>query len=136
MTVSETERRGNPAPGLSQLGLRLLLGAFSIVLFLVLAQRWSAQERAEREAFPMVSGTIRIAGLPASVELLRDARGLPHKISEQETQGWVGLGFCHPQDRRASCCGTLEASRTSSPSKSRRVGSGSDLPTLRIAWRK
>ena len=71
MTVSETERRGNPAPGLSQLGLRLLLGAFSIVLLLVLAQRWSAQERAEREAFPMVSGTIRIAGLPAPVGVER-----------------------------------------------------------------
>lgn len=101
MTVSETERRGNPAPGLSQLGLRLLLGAFSIVLFLVLAQRWSAQERAEREAFPMVSGTIRIAGLPASVELLRDARGIPHIFSEQEPQGWFGLGFAHAQDRLA-----------------------------------
>ena len=47
------------------------------------------------------TGTIRLSDLSTTVEVLRDDRGVPHVISESETEGWFALGFAHAQDRLA-----------------------------------
>ena len=101
MSVSDGSSADAPAPGLSQLGVRLLVGALLVVLAIVVVQRWGAEDRAERAAFPTISGTIRIADLPAPVEVLRDARGIPHVFAGSSAEGFFGLGFAHAQDRLA-----------------------------------
>jgi penicillin amidase len=99
--MSEGEQVDDPAPGLPQLGARLLIGALLMVAVLLLMQRWGAEERRERQSFALSSGTIRISDLSAPVEILRDARGIPHVIARREAEGWFGLGFAHGQDRLA-----------------------------------
>ena len=101
MSVGEGEQADVDTPGLPQLGLRLLLGALGVIAVLLVVQRWGDDERRERESFALVSGTIRISDLAAPVEILRDARGIPHVISRREGEGWFGLGFAHAQDRLA-----------------------------------
>ena len=101
MSVSEREQIDDPAPGLPQLGARLLIGALLVIAALLLIQRWGAEDRLERESFALVSGTIRISDLRAPVEILRDARGIPHVIARREAEGWFGIGFAHGQDRLA-----------------------------------
>lgn len=101
MAVGDGPELGDKAPGLPQLGVRLLIGAGVVLLLLLVAQRWGASDRMAEAAFPTASGTIRLVGLPAPVELLRDARGLPHVFAEAEREGWFGLGFAHAQDRLA-----------------------------------
>jgi len=101
MSVSEGEQIDDPAPGLPQLGARLLAGALLVVAVLLLMQRWGAEERRERESFAHVSGTIQISDLSAPIEILRDVRGIPHVIAKREAEAWFGLGFAHAQDRLA-----------------------------------
>ena len=101
MSVSEGEQADTVSPGLPQLGIRLLLGAIGVIAVLLVIQRWGDDDRRERESFALVSGTIRISDLAAPVEILRDARGIPHVISRREAEAWFGLGFAHAQDRLA-----------------------------------
>jgi penicillin amidase len=86
-------------PGLRQLGVRLVVGALLVGVVLLLVQRRGEDERRQRAAFPRVSGTIRIADLAAPVEILRDARGIPHVVAGADRGGFFGLGFAHAQDR-------------------------------------
>lgn len=101
MAVSERPRSEGGTPGLGHLGLRLLAGALLMIGFLLLVQRWGEGERLDRAAFASASGTIRLAALSAPVEILRDARGIPHLSADRELDGWFGLGFVHGQDRLA-----------------------------------
>ncbi|MFK7897568.1 MAG: penicillin acylase family protein [Myxococcota bacterium] len=81
--------------------MRLLLGALVVIAGLLVLQRWGAADRAVRETFALASGTIRLADLEEPVEVLRDARGIPHVLAESEAEAWFGLGFVHAQDRLA-----------------------------------
>ena len=45
------------------------------------------------------SGTLALAGLGGSVEVARDARGIPHLEARRERDAFFGLGFVHAQDR-------------------------------------
>jgi penicillin amidase len=101
MSASEGEPTEAPGPGLPQLGARLLIGAVCVIAALLVIQRWGAGDRRERESFALASGRIRISELAAPVELLRDARGIPHVIARREAEAWFGLGFAHAQDRLA-----------------------------------
>ena len=116
-------------PGLSQLGLRLLAGALTIIVGLLLVQRWGAGDRADRERFAPVTGTIRLAGLPAPVEVLRDGRGIPHVMAEREAEGWFGLGFSHAQDRLAQ----MVDLRRRALGRSAEVQGAAALPADRLA---
>jgi penicillin amidase len=101
MSAGEGEGTEQGGPGLSQLGVRLLAGAVLVIAALLVAQRWGADDRRERESFALESGTIRISELSAPVEVLRDARGIPHLAARSEREGWFALGFVHAQDRLA-----------------------------------
>lgn len=52
-----------------------------------------------RQSLPQTAGTIRIDGLEAPVELLRDAYGIPHIRAGSIEDAYFGLGFAHAQDR-------------------------------------
>lgn len=101
MSVSEGSPAEGEAPGLPQLGLRLVAGAAMIVVGLLVAQQWGAGDRQARESFALVDGTIRLSQATTPVEVLRDDRGVPHLFARREADAWLALGFVHGQDRLA-----------------------------------
>ena len=52
-----------------------------------------------RQSLARTEGTIRIDGLKAPIELLRDAYGIPHIRAQSIEDAYFGLGFAHAQDR-------------------------------------
>ncbi|MGH8738291.1 MAG: penicillin acylase family protein [Burkholderiales bacterium] len=52
-----------------------------------------------RQSLAQTEGTIRIDGLTAPIELLRDAYGIPHIRASSIADAYFGLGFAHAQDR-------------------------------------
>jgi len=52
-----------------------------------------------RRSLPQVDGEIRLAGVEAPVEILRDAHGIPHIYARSLADVYFGLGFAHAQDR-------------------------------------
>ena len=51
------------------------------------------------EAFPIVEGRLRVAGLSAPVDIVRDRHGVPHVFAASEADALFGQGFVHAQDR-------------------------------------
>jgi len=79
-------------------GAVAIAGAFFLISLGLSALR---ERRAERDAFPIEDGTLRVSGIERPVEISRDARGTPHVEAESETDALFGLGFVHAQDRLA-----------------------------------
>ena len=52
-----------------------------------------------RQSLPKTSGEIRLAGLGAKVEVLRDRHGIPHIYASSLEDAHFALGFVHAQDR-------------------------------------
>jgi len=52
-----------------------------------------------RGSLPATDGTVSVAGLGDSVEIVRDRHGIPHIYGKSEKDAWYGLGFAHAQDR-------------------------------------
>ncbi len=52
-----------------------------------------------RTGLPQTEGTLRIAGLEAPVEIVRDGFGIPHVWAANDRDLWFTLGFLHAQDR-------------------------------------
>ncbi|MHC8509524.1 MAG: penicillin acylase family protein [Rhodospirillales bacterium] len=50
-------------------------------------------------SLPVTEGEIKAKGLDAPVEIIRDARGVPHIFAENEADAAFALGFVHAQDR-------------------------------------
>ncbi len=94
-------KSGRGAPGLAQLGVRLLLGAAVVLAALFVLQRTRGLGLDARNGRNSSSGTIRIAKLASPIEILRDARGIPHVFAGRESEAWFGLGFAHAEDRLA-----------------------------------
>ena len=80
MSVGEGPQAEGGEAGLTGLALRLVVGALLIVAAIVVTQQWGAGERAARERFTPSAGTVRLPELTNPVEILRDARGVPHVI--------------------------------------------------------
>ena len=81
------------------IGVALL--ALGLLALLVAGLVRGRARNAERAAFPQVEGLLRVRGLDAPVEILRDARGIPHIAAVRERDAWQALGFVHAQDRLA-----------------------------------
>ena len=47
----------------------------------------------------MTNGTVRVAGISAPVEIIRDADGIPHIFGASPLDALYGLGYAHAQDR-------------------------------------
>lgn len=65
-------------------------------------------ERAEFDAWwrdecrrraPAKSGAVQVAGLTGRVEIVRDARGVPHVLADNDVDLFFGFGFAVAQDR-------------------------------------
>jgi len=52
-----------------------------------------------RRPLPKTSGRLRVRGLEAPVEVLRDRFGVPHVSARSTVDVCFALGFCHGQDR-------------------------------------
>lgn len=52
-----------------------------------------------RTSLPRVDGSFTVAGLEGSVEVIRDANGIPHIFADRVNDAYFGLGFTHAQDR-------------------------------------
>src|SRR5262249_56714814 len=48
---------------------------------------------------PAIGGNSKVGGVPASVEIVRDADAIPHIIASNKLDGLFGLGYAHAQDR-------------------------------------
>ena len=52
-----------------------------------------------RRPLPALDGEVRLAGLNAPVEIVRDRWGIPHISAREVLDAYFGQGFCHAQDR-------------------------------------
>ena len=52
-----------------------------------------------RRPLPPLDGEVRLKGLSASVEIVRDVWGIPHITAQDPLDAFFGQGFCHAQDR-------------------------------------
>lgn len=52
-----------------------------------------------RASGPQLDGQLSLRGLSATVDIVRDAEGIPHIYAKSETDAWFALGFAHAQDR-------------------------------------
>jgi penicillin amidase len=52
-----------------------------------------------RKPLPALDGEIRLKGLTAPVEIVRDRWGIPHISARDALDAFFGQGFCHAQDR-------------------------------------
>lgn len=52
-----------------------------------------------RQSLPQTSGTVKLQGLSAPVEIVRDTDGVPHIYAQNEQDVLFGLGYVHAQDR-------------------------------------
>lgn len=52
-----------------------------------------------RASLPDYSGELSVAGLGGTIEIVRDARAVPHIFAATREDGYFGLGFVHAQDR-------------------------------------
>ena len=67
-----------------------------------------------RRPLPTLDGEVRLKGLSAPVEIVRDRWGIPHISAREPLDAFFGQGFCHAQDRlwqmeltRRLCSGRL-----------------------------
>lgn len=52
-----------------------------------------------RRSLPQVSGVVKLAGLSAPVEVIRDKDAVPHIYARSKADAFFGLGYVHAQDR-------------------------------------
>ncbi len=52
-----------------------------------------------RKPLPALDGELRLKGLSAPVEIVRDRWGIPHISARDGLDAYFGQGFCHAQDR-------------------------------------
>ncbi|MDR5693927.1 MAG: penicillin acylase family protein [Armatimonadota bacterium] len=52
-----------------------------------------------RRPFPQISGSVRVQGLQAEVQVIRDRWGIPHIFAQNERDLFFAQGYVHAQDR-------------------------------------
>ena len=55
--------------------------------------------RATQDGSPPAQGRLSVAGLSATVEIVRDRLAVPHIRADEPLDAYLGLGFAHAQDR-------------------------------------
>jgi penicillin G amidase len=73
----------------------IALVAILVLVILVPAAGWLYLRR----SLPQVDGTLRLAGLQGSVEIIRDRHGIPYIYASSDHDAFFGLGYAHAQDR-------------------------------------
>jgi len=72
-----------------------LLGALAVAAVLLAAAAWLYL----RQSLPQVDGELRLAGVVAPVDVLRDQYGIPHIYAASIEDAVFALGLVHAQDR-------------------------------------
>ncbi len=72
-------------------------GALTLLLLLVTGAAFTLWST--RRPFPQVDGAIRLPGLSAPVDVVRDAQGVPHIYASTTEDLLMAQGFVHAQDR-------------------------------------
>lgn len=76
------------------------IAGFGLIgLFGMLALFVAGTTLALRGSVPKLAGTVEVAGLSASVRIVRDNEGVPHITAQSRNDALFGLGFVHGQDR-------------------------------------
>lgn len=52
-----------------------------------------------RQSLPELSGEVKLGGVGATVDIVRDAHAIPHLYAKSWDDAWFALGFVHAQDR-------------------------------------
>src|SRR5262245_54968623 len=73
-----------------------VFGALAAVLLVVLAAGIYVYLR---QSLPQTTGDIRLAGVSAQVDIVRDRYGIPHIFAASPEDASFALGFAHAQDR-------------------------------------
>lgn len=76
-----------------------ILGAIAVALVLALLSAVSFAHYTVKRSWPQLDGTITVAGLSASVEVLRDERGVPTIYADTLDDLMFAQGYVHAQDR-------------------------------------
>ena len=71
----------------------------AVVLVLALGSLASISVGTVRQSFPMLDGQLTVPGLDGSVEVLRDAYGVPQIYADNPEDLFEAQGFVHAQDR-------------------------------------
>jgi penicillin amidase len=77
-----------------KLGLILILLLAALIAVSVCAFFWY-----QGATQPQVEGRVKLAGLSAPVDIVRDAQGVPHIYARSADDAYFALGFVHAQDR-------------------------------------
>jgi len=77
--------------------MRLLKAAAAVLLLAAMAAAGGYIYL--RRSLPEIDGAVRVAGLSAPIEIIRDADAIPHIIAATKLDGLFGLGYAHAQDR-------------------------------------
>ncbi|MEA2011396.1 MAG: penicillin acylase family protein, partial [Actinomycetota bacterium] len=96
MTNASTPGDG---PKQSRRWWKIVLGAIAALIVVVVLGVAVFGRVSVRRAFPDVEGEVAIAGLEASVEVVRDDMGIPHIYAENPHDLFVAQGFVHAQER-------------------------------------
>ena len=76
-----------------------LLGRILLVILILLVIAIGGAYIVVRQSLPLLSGTVRVAGIGAPVEITRDREGVPHIVAGSQVDAYFGLGYAHAQDR-------------------------------------
>src|SRR5262245_32492917 len=71
------------------------VGALMLLLSVGAAGVWTYARR----SLPVIRGTVLVQGVPAPVELARDANAVPPIVAATKADALFGLGYVHAQDR-------------------------------------
>lgn len=78
---------------------RRLLGRLAVATLAVVALAAAGGFLWLRTSLPRYDGTVRLPGLQSPVDVLRDARAVPHIFARSIEDASFALGFVHAQDR-------------------------------------
>jgi penicillin amidase len=76
-----------------------ILGVLGLVLLIIVILAGLFAGYTITRSWPQTTGTIRAAGLRGTVEILRDANGIPHIYADNVHDLFFAQGFVHAQDR-------------------------------------
>jgi penicillin amidase len=76
-----------------------IIGGIAVVIGLLLATVVSFGNYTVKRSWPQLSGTIEVAGLSGTVDVMRDERGVPTIYADSVDDLMFAQGFVHAQDR-------------------------------------
>ena len=80
-----------------------LAGKILLGLLLLVALAAAGLYAHLHESLPKLEGEVAVKGLGGSVEVLRDAEGVPHIYAGNDRDAWFAMGYVHAQHLTNFC---------------------------------